>query len=64
MSRPASLTDRQLKYVNAAGSALPEALRQNFMARVADGLPRAPTDEAVQRAVAPALDVAHVFLRS
>jgi hypothetical protein len=57
-----SLSDRQLRYVRAAASAVPIEQRDNFLQSVASHLPGEPSNDAVQAAINIALNRTPVFL--
>jgi hypothetical protein len=62
MQTPLSLSDRQLRFVRAAASAVPIAQRDAFLQSVARHLVGEPSDDAVQAAINATLDRTPVFL--
>jgi hypothetical protein len=56
MSKPLSLTDRQLGLVQAAAKAVPVQRRDAFLQSVAKQLAAEPTDQAVMAAVNAQMD--------
>jgi hypothetical protein len=62
MKRPLALSDRQLRFVRAAASALPLDQRDGFLQNVASHLTSEPSNDAVQAAINIALNRTPVFL--